>query len=203
VTKLRSDPAVSRHLRRRHGGGQPAGPTSTCRCAAPARTVRHALRDQERQFDPLHGPGDRSTRRSRQIEILEDGGKHRPGDAVCSTLVKGETRSMRSKEEAHDYRYFPDPDLLPLELDAGLRSSGSEGRACRSCRTKRRRRFRQATSVCRLYDAEVLVSERESASAAYEAVVAALADSKRDGKLGRELGDQRAVRALEQGRQGY
>lgn len=52
----------------------------------------------------------------RQIGILEDGGKidqetrlYDPG--------KGETRSMRSKEEAHDYRYFPDPDLLPLELD--------------------------------------------------------------------------------------
>ena len=52
----------------------------------------------------------------RQIAILEDGGKidqetrlYDPG--------KGETRSMRSKEEAHDYRYFPDPDLLPLEFD--------------------------------------------------------------------------------------
>ena len=53
----------------------------------------------------------------RQIAILEDGGTvdqetrlYDPG--------RGETRSMRSKEEAHDYRYFPDPDLLPLELDA-------------------------------------------------------------------------------------
>src|SRR3990167_9372994 len=52
----------------------------------------------------------------RQIEILEDGGK-----IVQETRLfdpnKIETRSMRSKEEAHDYRYFPDPDLLPLDLD--------------------------------------------------------------------------------------
>ncbi|NAZ35375.1 Asp-tRNA(Asn)/Glu-tRNA(Gln) amidotransferase subunit GatB [Rubellimicrobium sp. CFH 75288] len=52
----------------------------------------------------------------RQIAILEDG-----GTVVQETRLydpdRGETRSMRSKEEAHDYRYFPDPDLLPLELD--------------------------------------------------------------------------------------
>jgi aspartyl-tRNA(Asn)/glutamyl-tRNA(Gln) amidotransferase subunit B len=52
----------------------------------------------------------------RQIEIIEDGGKVDQETRLFDT-VKGETRSMRSKEEAHDYRYFPDPDLLPLELD--------------------------------------------------------------------------------------
>src|SRR3569623_948285 len=52
----------------------------------------------------------------RQFEILEDGG---PIDQETRLFDpnKGETRSMRSKEEAHDYRYFPDPDLLPLELE--------------------------------------------------------------------------------------
>jgi len=53
---------------------------------------------------------------SRQVDVLESGGK-----VVQETRLfdpdKGETRSMRSKEDAHDYRYFPDPDLLPLELD--------------------------------------------------------------------------------------
>ncbi|MBY5972182.1 Asp-tRNA(Asn)/Glu-tRNA(Gln) amidotransferase subunit GatB [Ferrimonas balearica] len=52
----------------------------------------------------------------RQIQILESG-----GEVVQETRLydpdKGETRSMRSKEEAHDYRYFPDPDLLPLEIE--------------------------------------------------------------------------------------
>jgi len=52
----------------------------------------------------------------RQIEVLESG-----GTIVQETRLfdpdRGETRSMRSKEDAHDYRYFPDPDLLPLELD--------------------------------------------------------------------------------------
>jgi aspartyl-tRNA(Asn)/glutamyl-tRNA(Gln) amidotransferase subunit B len=52
----------------------------------------------------------------RQIAILEDG-----GEIVQETRLydadKNETRSMRSKEEAHDYRYFPDPDLLPLEIE--------------------------------------------------------------------------------------
>jgi aspartyl-tRNA(Asn)/glutamyl-tRNA(Gln) amidotransferase subunit B len=52
----------------------------------------------------------------RQIEILEDGGKIDQETRLFDP-TKNETRSMRSKEEAHDYRYFPDPDLLPLELD--------------------------------------------------------------------------------------
>jgi aspartyl-tRNA(Asn)/glutamyl-tRNA(Gln) amidotransferase subunit B len=52
----------------------------------------------------------------RQIAILEDGGKVDQETRLYDPN-KGETRSMRSKEEAHDYRYFPDPDLLPLELE--------------------------------------------------------------------------------------
>jgi aspartyl-tRNA(Asn)/glutamyl-tRNA(Gln) amidotransferase subunit B len=51
----------------------------------------------------------------RQIEIIEDGGQVEQETRLFDP-DKGETRSMRSKEEAHDYRYFPDPDLLPLEL---------------------------------------------------------------------------------------
>jgi aspartyl-tRNA(Asn)/glutamyl-tRNA(Gln) amidotransferase subunit B len=53
----------------------------------------------------------------RQIEILEDGGDIHQETRLFDARA-GETRSMRSKEEAHDYRYFPDPDLLPLELTA-------------------------------------------------------------------------------------
>jgi aspartyl-tRNA(Asn)/glutamyl-tRNA(Gln) amidotransferase subunit B len=52
----------------------------------------------------------------RQVGILEDGGKIDQETRLYDP-AKGETRSMRSKEEAHDYRYFPDPDLLPLEFD--------------------------------------------------------------------------------------
>ena len=52
----------------------------------------------------------------RQIEILEDGGSIEQETRLYDPNRR-ETRSMRSKEEAHDYRYFPDPDLLPLEFD--------------------------------------------------------------------------------------
>jgi len=52
----------------------------------------------------------------RQVDILEDGGKIRQETRQFDPAT-GETRAMRSKEEAHDYRYFPDPDLLPLEFD--------------------------------------------------------------------------------------
>ena len=52
----------------------------------------------------------------RQVDVLEDGGSI-DQETRLYDAVRGETRSMRSKEEAHDYRYFPDPDLLPLVLD--------------------------------------------------------------------------------------
>ena len=55
----------------------------------------------------------------RQIAILEDGGTVDQETRLYDP-AKGETRSMRSKEEAHDYRYFPDPDLLPLEIEQAL-----------------------------------------------------------------------------------
>ena len=51
----------------------------------------------------------------RQIEVLEDGGKIEQETRLYDP-IKGDTRPMRTKEEAHDYRYFPDPDLLPLEI---------------------------------------------------------------------------------------
>ncbi len=56
------------------------------------------------------------TEARRQIEIIEDGGAIDQETRLFDP-ARGETRSMRSKEEAHDYRYFPDPDLLPLEFD--------------------------------------------------------------------------------------
>src|SRR5208282_1415866 len=55
----------------------------------------------------------------RQIEIIEDGGKIEQETRLFDA-DKGETRAMRTKEEAHDYRYLPDPDLLPLDLSASL-----------------------------------------------------------------------------------
>ena len=64
----------------------------------------------------------------RQIAILEDGGKIDQETRLFDPN-KGETRSMRSKEEAHDYRYFPDPDLLPLEFDQAYVDALGEGPA--------------------------------------------------------------------------
>ena len=54
----------------------------------------------------------------RQVELIEDGGSVRQETRLWDPQ-RGETRSMRSKEDAHDYRYFPDPDLLPLEIAPG------------------------------------------------------------------------------------
>jgi aspartyl-tRNA(Asn)/glutamyl-tRNA(Gln) amidotransferase subunit B len=102
----------------------------------------------------------------RQIEILEDGGVIEQETRLFDP-GRGETRSMRTKEEAHDYRYFPDPDLLPLELTEtfieDLRAALPE------LPDEKKRRF-MAEFALSAYDADVLVAERESA-AFFEAIV--------------------------------
>jgi aspartyl-tRNA(Asn)/glutamyl-tRNA(Gln) amidotransferase subunit B len=92
----------------------------------------------------------------RQIALIEDGGTVEQETRLFDA-TKGETRSMRNKEEAHDYRYFPDPDLLPLQLDAAyvdeLRAHLPE------LPDEKRRRFTGEYGLSD-YDAGVLVAER-------------------------------------------
>src|SRR6185312_14523497 len=114
----------------------------------------------------------------RQIDLIEDGGSVEQETRLFDP-DKGETRSMRSKEEAHDYRYFPDPDLLPLEFSQGfvdeLKAHLPE------LPDQKKARFIADLGLSP-YDAGVLVTERESADF-YEAVLAKLKDARRDGKL--------------------
>ena len=70
---------------------------------------------------------------SRQVDMIEGGGRIAQETRLFDP-DKGETRSMRSKEDAHDYRYFPDPDLLPLELDRRV-PRRCRDIACPSCPT--------------------------------------------------------------------
>jgi aspartyl-tRNA(Asn)/glutamyl-tRNA(Gln) amidotransferase subunit B len=95
----------------------------------------------------------------RQIEIIEDGGKIEQETRLFDP-DKGETRSMRSKEEAHDYRYFPDPDLLPLELLPSLVADLQK--SLPELPDQKKSRFMQAYGLS-AYDADVLVAERETA----------------------------------------
>ena len=109
----------------------------------------------------------------RQIEILEEGG-HIHQETRLFDPVKGETRSMRSKEDAHDYRYFPDPDLLPLVLDPAwvkaIEASLPELPDAKKARV-------QEQYGLTAYDAGVLISEQARADF-YEAAAAG-----RDAKL--------------------
>ncbi|HMM08004.1 MAG TPA: Asp-tRNA(Asn)/Glu-tRNA(Gln) amidotransferase subunit GatB [Paracoccus solventivorans] len=108
----------------------------------------------------------------RQIAIIEDG-----GEVVQETRLydpdKGETRSMRSKEDAHDYRYFPDPDLLPLEIEQawvdGIAAAMPELPDAKKARFVRELGLSE-------YDAGVLTAEVENADY-FEAVARG-----RDGK---------------------
>ena len=109
----------------------------------------------------------------RQIDILEDGGKVAQETRLFDPK-SGVTRAMRSKEEAHDYRYFPDPDLLPLDIDLKL---VDEIRATLpELPDAKKARFMSAYGLS-AYDADVLVAERERAEF-FDAVAA-----NRDAKL--------------------
>ena len=95
----------------------------------------------------------------RQIEILEDGGKIDQETRLYDP-ASGETRSMRSKEEAMDYRYFPDPDLLPLEIEQAwideIKASLPE------LPDEKRKRLISQYGLSQ-YDAVVLISEQAKA----------------------------------------
>ncbi len=106
---------------------------------------------------------------ARQIELIESGGK-----VVQETRLwdpdKGETRSMRSKEEANDYRYFPDPDLLPLEIDEAYIEAVRA--ALPELPDAKAARFVSEYGLS-AYDALVLTASRDLADY-YEAVVRAV-----------------------------
>ncbi|MGZ8372304.1 MAG: Asp-tRNA(Asn)/Glu-tRNA(Gln) amidotransferase subunit GatB, partial [Rhodoplanes sp.] len=95
----------------------------------------------------------------RQIGILEDGGAIEQETRLFDA-AKGETRSMRNKEEAHDYRYFPDPDLLPLEFDQAY--VDALARDLPELPDEKKARFMRDYGLS-AYDAGVLVGERDSA----------------------------------------
>ncbi len=113
---------------------------------------------------------------ARQVELLEDGGKVDQETRLWDP-GKGQTRSMRSKEEAHDYRYFPDPDLLPLEFDDTFIERIRE--TLPELPDEKKLRFINHYGLPP-YDAGVLVAERARADF-YEAVVKG--DGKRDPKI--------------------
>ena len=110
----------------------------------------------------------------RQIDVIESGGK-----VVQETRLydadKNETRSMRSKEEANDYRYFPDPDLLPLELDQAF--IDAVAKTLPELPDAKRDRFMQEFDLSR-YDAGVLTASREMAGYFEKTVAAAGGEGK-------------------------
>ncbi len=110
----------------------------------------------------------------RQIDVLEDG-----GTVVQETRLydpgKDETRSMRSKEEAHDYRYFPDPDLPPLEFDESFVEAVIQ--TLPELPDAKRDRFMSQYGL-NAYDAGVLTTAREMADYYEEVVSASGADPK-------------------------
>jgi aspartyl-tRNA(Asn)/glutamyl-tRNA(Gln) amidotransferase subunit B len=109
----------------------------------------------------------------RQIDLIESGGKVDQETRLWDP-AKQMTRSMRSKEEAHDYRYFPDPDLLPVEIEQSWVDQLKE--TLPELPDEKKHRFMNGYGL-NLYDASVLIAERVRAEY-FEAVV-----EKRDAKI--------------------
>jgi aspartyl-tRNA(Asn)/glutamyl-tRNA(Gln) amidotransferase subunit B len=135
---LRADVNVS--VRR---PGEPLGTRCEIKNVNSYRHIREAIEHEAR----------------RQIEIIEDGGRIKQETRLFDP-IKGETRSMRSKEEADDYRYFPDPDLLPLELDPAWVKALEDDLPELPDAKKRRLEAEYGLSP---YDAGVLVAEAAKA----------------------------------------
>lgn len=95
----------------------------------------------------------------RQVEVIEGGGAIRQETRLWDP-AKGETRSMRSKEDAHDYRYFPDPDLLPLHLKSGWVEQIKQ--TLPELPDQKKHRFMRDYGLP-LYDSSVLIAERARA----------------------------------------
>jgi aspartyl-tRNA(Asn)/glutamyl-tRNA(Gln) amidotransferase subunit B len=108
----------------------------------------------------------------RQVDLIEEGGTIVQETRLFDSKV-GETRSMRSKEDAHDYRYFPDPDLLPLVLE----QSWVDGIAASLPELPDAKKTRLIAAGLSPYDASVLVAEKESADY-FEAMMAAGVEAK-------------------------
>ena len=113
----------------------------------------------------------------RQIELIEGGGTVRQETRLFDA-ARGETRTMRSKEEAHDYRYFPDPDLPPLVLEQAWVEALR--RALPELPDERAQRYVRDLGLS-TYDADVLVADKEN-SDYYEALVSGGAKP-RDAKI--------------------
>ena len=115
---------------------------------------------------------------SRQIEIIEKGGKIQQ-NTLLFDISSGKTRPMRSKEEAHDYRYFPDPDLLPLELsDDYIKKIKND---IPELPDKRKSRYINEYGLSN-YDASILTAEKET-SDYFNKVISIHKDLKKSSKM--------------------
>jgi aspartyl-tRNA(Asn)/glutamyl-tRNA(Gln) amidotransferase subunit B len=126
-----------------HRPGEPYGTRTETKNVNSIRFVQQAIEYEAR----------------RQVEEVEDGNEIRQETRLFDSR-RGETRPMRSKEYAHDYRYFPDPDLLPLELEPEWVAEIERGLP--ELPDAKKRRFMDHYGLS-AYDAGVLVAEQETA----------------------------------------